>query len=375
MTRIYLAFVFFVGCFASAESLSDYSIAFKSYPDKGHFQVIKRLDPASGAIVDAMRVDGLNPRRVPRIAASWDNKKLAYFSHHWDTDENLVHIYDSSLTQEIAQFNIGNMTWLQLAFSPDGRRIIHVRHSPTVAWHYDIVLHDIAANTDEVLATVLPGRVSKYDDDDPEKLVNVDNVEAIRPKWAPDGKQISFSAVNPKTGTNSLYVLAVDTKIATPVVDSDGLLMWDDWSPDGSRIAFTKGNADHHWCVYVYEPKSKKLTPLRELDGDWVTHFLSFSPDGKYLLFRDYHYAKPLSAFFIHSFADGSTRMIEETEFIEYPSWSPEGNFISYFKAVNKGPYTGRQVWVYDRLLDTKKMIIELGFEQRYSEHMAWLRK
>ncbi len=170
-------------------------------------------------------------------------------------------------------------------------------------------------------------------DGTPRNLSKTSNAHERDAVWSPDGKWIAYNS--DATGENELYVRAQDGKgepqqitnnadtyyyqaiwspdskkllwadrlqrlryvdvasKAVTQVDQDKTFEIDsyDWSPDSQWIAWSRPEENGLSKVYIYSVASKKQTPITD---DWYTSGnVSFSDDGKYLMFSSARDFKP----------------------------------------------------------------------------------
>jgi Tol biopolymer transport system component len=155
----------------------------------------------------------------------------------------------------------------------------------------------------------------------------------VCPAFSPDGKRIAFLRE-----WNSLWVMNADGSGQTPVLTNSGVefagLMCADWSPDGTKLAFTgipkdDPNNQDIFVVGADGTNIQRLTadPASDSSPRW-------SPDGKKIAFASIRDRVPGEVNFeIYVMdADGSaqTRLTNNTKFDHSPAWSPDGARIAF---------------------------------------------
>jgi Tol biopolymer transport system component len=151
------------------------------------------------------------------------------------------------------------------------------------------------------------------------------------PDWSPDGTKIAFTSTRDTPG-GEIYVMNADGTGVTRLTNNtvgDGT---PSWSPDGTKIAFTSfrdGNGE----IYVMNADGSNVTRLTNIsnldtDPDW-------SPDGTKLVFTRYHLGT-LGAHLWVMNADGTgqTNISDSSSgpnsWSLRPSWSPDGEKIAF---------------------------------------------
>jgi TolB protein len=104
----------------------------------------------------------------------------------------------------------------------------------------------------------------------------------LAPEWSPNGGQMVYD------GEHGLMVQTLDGEVSYQITD-DARDTGPVWSPDGSRIAFTRRQHDH-WEVYMVDADGRNLTRLTKTpahpDGSPANSAApAWSPDGKHLAF------------------------------------------------------------------------------------------
>ncbi|TNE70291.1 hypothetical protein EP331_12870 [bacterium] len=94
------------------------------------------------------------------------------------------------------------------------------------------------------------------------QAINIDIINAQRPKWSPSGKQIAFST----PGNDQVYILDTQTKTASLLAQRTGIGFGFQWSPDGefilARETMVENKRSKHAVVLVNvaEKSTKQLT-------------------------------------------------------------------------------------------------------------------
>jgi TolB protein len=150
------------------------------------------------------------------------------------------------------------------AWSPDGRHIAFAR------WD---------GHTDRLVTmNTTTGRI---------RTLTQPGVEAIEPSWSPNSKRIAFRTAPPSSGLSHIEILDIHTGQTEAVTTSgppDSPDWHDDqspaWSPDGSRIAFTRC----HVRCWIEVVKTDGTDPRALTAGPWDSD-PAWSPDGTQIAF------------------------------------------------------------------------------------------
>jgi Tol biopolymer transport system component len=154
------------------------------------------------------------------------------------------------------------------------------------------------------------------------------------PAWSPDGTKIAFSSTRDGGGPAmmgvpaEIYVMNADGSNPTRLT-IDGGNDEPAWSPDGTRIAFTKykdGSAD------IYVMGADGSNPTRLTTADVTDDEPAWSPDGTKIVFSS---SRGTGVDEIHIMnADGSNPIVvtsSEGAFDDdAPTWSPDGAKIAF---------------------------------------------
>lgn len=140
------------------------------------------------------------------------------------------------------------------------------------------------------------------------------------PRWSPDGSRVAFSR------DGDIYVASASGEIQKRLTESPSIEVSPSWSPDGSRIAFV---SDALGEPGVYVMSSSGGEPRRLTSGGYNTD-PAWSPNP--LVDRIAFVRMEKSDTDIYTVgADGSEeRRLTSSGKNEHPSWSPDGRYITF---------------------------------------------
>ncbi len=283
------------------------------------------LSTASGEITQLTSFDG-TAVRWPRVSG---NGRLVAFEFEdaiWTVpsgggEPSRLHIdVPPDLVVNPIQRRTDTSGASDLAVHPDGKLAAFIVHG-------DVFVSEITSKEDQEIAAPATVRVTMTSQREQD------------PTWSPDGKTLLF--VSARDGIRSLYtarpadaevpwIESFDfeiNKIASPPRGATDPR----WSPDGGRIAFTRGKGD----IVVVEADGGNQTAILE---HWDTPDYRWSPDGRWIAYSVEDMNSNAEVWIAP--ADGGTpyNVSRHPDFDRSPRWSPDGK---------------RLVWLTDRHGDT----------------------
>lgn len=222
----------------------------------------------AGGNIYSINADGTDWRQLTSTAnrdvrGSWspDGRRIA-FARNFPGNENRgfgtsdIFIMNADGSNPVRR-TTGAFFW-SAAWSPDGKKLLLSDEEVYVAHIYIM-----SADDDGTSATLLMS-------------------DGRSPKWSPDGSKIVYVHTSGDDGYHQIYVMDADGRNEHPLTEIDpGGIQGVTWSPDGSRIAFSKCLAGS--CnIYLMNRDGSDLHLLADVgDAGDVT----WSPDGKWIAF------------------------------------------------------------------------------------------
>jgi Tol biopolymer transport system component len=267
-----------------AALLSTPGQALATYPDRNGL-IVFTAPTDEGSQLFTIRPDGTGLRQITHVEcdaihADWspDGRHIV-FTVGCETSARLAIVrWDGSgfrfLPQPPGVFED------QASFSPDGRRIYFERFT-------------IATNEDAIWSMKLNGR------DQRRILGPFPNGFVTDPNVSPNGRKLSFQGwdgtvvgpppnFQPAMGLFTADIDGSDIRQIRPFTADETVKA--DWAPNGRRIAVTENanlfDSDESANIFSMRPNGSRVRMLTDFDPGVRAYLGSYSPDGKWLVFR-----------------------------------------------------------------------------------------
>jgi Tol biopolymer transport system component/DNA-binding winged helix-turn-helix (wHTH) protein len=195
--------------------------------------------------------------------------------------------------------------------------------------------------------------------------------QQTQPAFSPDGKQVAFVWNGGKGEHQHIYVKIIGSETPLRLTTEDADDFSPVWSPDARSIAFLRDMGDDH-AIYVVPalggPARRVYKTASEIE--WDRGALSWSPDGKRLIFPDGKTANSPSVIFSLDLATGTAQAITTPPRLwdgdACPAFSPDGSKIAFARGV--------EGWVRDLYIMNSSGgdAVRVTFDGRMVASLAW---
>lgn len=215
--------------------------------------------------------------------------------------------------------------------------------------------------------------VSDVNGNDPERLLDIEELQQQGPSWSPDGSQIAFYGLHgDASAPGDIYVMNSDGSNLRNLTDSaDYNDRYVTWAPDGENVVFHSnrpgqdGSRDYE--IYTIDLTNGELTQLTfnnlpDYGPDW-------SPDGEKIAFFSYIGNEAV----IYTMTpDGEDRTQISPDDLpggaSYPAWSPDNSQIAFHVQMQPGVF---QVYIMDADGSKARPLMDLYVNDQFPDWSA----
>lgn len=243
-----------------------------------------------------------NPMRDRQPIWSPDGLEITYFA--FDDGGWYRHLWSMNPDGgDKIQLTFGNVVDESCDYSPDGTKIIFMRHRGGTT--FDLMVFHKNTSTIE---TFLARGESLHD-----------------ARWSNDGTRILFMVAKHSPEIYEIHMIDADGSNEVTLVSESYKPITAYWSPDDSKIVYTL--SDGIWSVNTLPPYEK----TRIYESGLEPVHCAYSPDGNYILYSTRYVVEGYQDLFIVD-KDGNTNTQLTFDIsIEYPfEWSPDGQHIVF---------------------------------------------
>jgi eukaryotic-like serine/threonine-protein kinase len=151
------------------------------------------------------------------------------------------------------------------------------------------------------------------------------------PRLSPDGKKLAVNLIDPKDGTNDIWIQDFERDTFTRFTFDPGLENGSAWLPDGRGISYSHDqDGPPHLFLKLFDSTAdpeKLLAP----NSTGPQYPLDFTPDGKFLLYQELRSGNGIDLMVLPMTGERKPYPFLETQFNEQMARiSPDGNWVAY---------------------------------------------
>ena len=168
------------------------------------------------------------------------------------------------------------------------------------------------------------------------------------PTWSPDGKQIAFAGPWDRSG---IYIVSVECLLRGESCTPAPRLLVEaparnpvsslDWSPDGSKIAYTADGQSRISVIYVDGQSPTSIVPHRSYAFNGRIFDPQYSPDGTKIVAICYGSISGVCVMNSDGTDVAYLKRDSRGKYASQPQWSPDGQMIAFISTISDKSATG----------------------------------
>jgi serine/threonine protein kinase/Tol biopolymer transport system component len=159
-----------------------------------------------------------------------------------------------------------------------------------------------------------------------ERILTDKRHDYFSPSFSPDGKKIAVTIS--LTGKRDVWIYDIEQDTLTRLT-FEGSHYYPVWTPDGKRVAFSSSMAGTYDLYWKLADFSGTAEPLLVKEGEQLE--ISFTPEGKLLVFRERHPVTSRDIWILPLDGERTPQPFLNTSFNERsPMLSPDGRWLAY---------------------------------------------
>ncbi|MEX2555952.1 MAG: hypothetical protein WEB06_09990 [Actinomycetota bacterium] len=168
-------------------------------------------------------------------------------------------------------------------------------------------------------------------------------IDDYRPDWSPDGGRIAFSRGTVAVAVSNIFTVEPDGSALDQV--TDGILGNNvaSWSPDGTQLVFVSTRAGTI-SLWITDADGENQHPLTAAPPGAAHTSPQWSPTGDRIVFGSDQDGGASELYTIRPDGSGLTRLTTNTVSDSYATWSPDGSQIAVSRGAMGGG--GGTIWV-----------------------------
>lgn len=219
--------------------------------------------------------------------------------------------------------------------------------------------------------------IADADGSDIEELTPADpQVDDYRPQWSPDGERIAFSRGTGGGSPSNVFTVRPDgTGLEQLTTETGSGNNFATWSPDGSRLAFvsTREGKSRIWVMDSDGANPHSITDPPS-GGDISPQW---SPLGDQIVFRSSRDADDGDAYEVYTVrpdGTGLTRITTNSVAEVAPTWSPDGRRIAFSSLGDvpcpAGPVCPGQLWSMNADGSDLRRVTDRPFNDTFPDYL-----